>query len=311
MKKHLLIFFLSIATLGATAQKYNAHGFIIPEKSLRTNFASTYEAKGYINNMLDKISWQENFQVREQNGINNAYATIIRNERYIVYDNKFLENIDRYAGTKLASISVLAHEMGHHYYNHVVNGAGSSLDKELEADYFSGYMMNKMGASLSEAEAAMSQIASPSASSTHPGKTDRLNAIAKGWNSSTISKSGAPVSIPAPAPSPTRRREQQRRDQQQQPPQQPTTSTADATWIQLSLYGNENMTVYLSDDGRTFNTADLKNSEPFVFKYDMYEYGWLRFGNNRNAKTYKLYHGRDYAIVWNRRTNNWSLLEIS
>jgi hypothetical protein len=307
MKKHLLIFFLSIATLGATAQKYNAHGFIIPEKSLRTNFASTYEAKGYINNMLDKISWQENFQVREQNGINNAYATIIRNERYIVYDNKFLENIDRYAGTKLASISVLAHEMGHHYYNHVVNGSGSSLDKELEADFFSGYIMAKMGATLEEAEAAMSTIASPYASSTHPGKADRLNAIARGWNSSGISQEPPQVKIPAPAPTPTRR--EQRRGQQQQPPQQPTTSTNDAEWIHLSLYGNSDLNVLLSDDGRQFQKAAIKTSEPFVFKYDVYDYGWLKFGNN--GKIFKLYHGRDYAIVFNRRTNNWTVVEIS
>jgi hypothetical protein len=309
MKKHLLILILFISSLGAGAQTYNSEGIIIPPKSLRSDFASTYEAGGYINNMLDKISWQENFQIREQNGINNAYATIIRNQRYIVYDNKFLESLDRYAGTKWASISVLAHEVGHHYFNHVVNGAGSSLDKELEADYFSGYIMARLGASLDEAEAAMSQIASPNASSTHPGKADRLNAIAKGWNSQSISQAGAPVTVP-PAPVPSRRRDQQqRRDQQPQPPQQPTSTTNDAEWIQLSLYGNSELNVLLSDDGRQFQKAAIKTSEPFVFKYDIYDYGWLKFGNN--GKTYKLYHGRDYAIVWNRRTGNWSLVEIS
>jgi hypothetical protein len=308
MKKHLLIIFLFVASLGAGAQKnYNAHGFIIPQKSLRTNFASVYEAKGYINNMLDKINWQENFQVRQQNGINNAYATIIRNERYIVYDNHFLENIDHYAGTKLASISVLAHEMGHHYYNHVVNGSGSSLDKELEADFFSGYIMAKMGASLDEAEAAMSTIASPYASSTHPGKADRLNAIARGWNSAGISQGAPQVKVPAPTPTPDRR--EQRRGQQQQQPQQPTTSNNDAEWIHLSQYSNSNMNVLLSDDGRTFQNAAIKTNEPFVFKYDVYDYGWLKFGNN--GRVYKLYHGRDYAIVYSRRTRQWTLVEIT
>src|SRR5688572_350331 len=161
MKKLLLSLLLFTGSLGVMAQHSNQCGFINPPVSLQSNFASVYEAKSYINSMLDHINWQQNFQVREQNGINNAYATVIRNQRYIVYDNRFLEKLDSYAGTKWASISVLAHEMGHHYYNHVLNNSGSSPSKELEADFFSGYVMAKMGAGLEEAKAAMSKIASP------------------------------------------------------------------------------------------------------------------------------------------------------
>ncbi|MEI9946334.1 MAG: M48 family metalloprotease [Chitinophagaceae bacterium] len=70
------------------------------------------------------------FNVREQNGIRNAYATIISQKRWIVYDNNFLEDIDAYAATKWASVSILAHEMGHHYYNHVVSSTGSNPVKK-------------------------------------------------------------------------------------------------------------------------------------------------------------------------------------
>ena len=157
MKKLLLAICFLGGSIAAMAQKVNDCGFIIPPASMRSDFSSVYEAGGYINNMLDHISWQENFQVREQNGMNNAYATIIRGQRYIVYDNHFLENLDQYAGTKWASISVLAHEVGHHYHNHMVSGTGSTLPKELEADYFSGYVMAKMGASLEEAKARFEQ----------------------------------------------------------------------------------------------------------------------------------------------------------
>ena len=299
MKKLLLALLLFTGSMTATAQKHdhnhNEHGFIIPPPSLRSNFASVYEAKGYINNMLDHINWQQNFQVREQNGINNAYATIINNQRYIVYDNRFLEALDRYAGTKWASISVLAHEMGHHYYNHMVNG-GSSVPKEIEADYFSGYVMAKMGASLEEAKAAMSQIASPRASASHPAKNDRLDAIARGWNSASGVKTETTTKNPVPV-----------QKQKQKQKQKPAPSENDASWIHLSLYGNSNMTVSLSDDGQQFTQAELKTTQPFVFKFEVYEYGWLRLG----SKTYKLYHGRDYAIVWNRRTNSWTVMEVS
>jgi hypothetical protein len=143
----------------AEAQKVNQCGILIPPKRLSSTFSSVYEARDYINTMLDSINWKQNFTVREQIGINNAYATIINNKRYIIYDNDFLENLDEYARTKWASVSVLAHEMGHHYRNHVIDSKGSTPPKEIEADYFSGYVMEKLGATLSEARAAMNQIA--------------------------------------------------------------------------------------------------------------------------------------------------------
>src|SRR6187402_789297 len=140
MKNIILILLVFIGSI-TSAQKVNQCGIIVPPASLRSQFSSVYEAKSYVDDMLQKINWRENFELREQNGIDNAYATIIRNQRFIVYDNRFLESLDRYARTKWASISVLAHEMGHHYRNHVVSGAGSTPPKELEADYFSGYVM--------------------------------------------------------------------------------------------------------------------------------------------------------------------------
>lgn len=295
MKKLLLILFLSGTSFLAAAQSFNQCGYLIPPTSLRSNFASVYEASSYVNNMLGHVNWKENFQVRERNGINNAYATIIGNQRYIVYDNRFLESLDQYAGTKWASISVLAHEVGHHYHNHTVNGSGSSVPKELEADYFSGYMMAKMGASLDEAKAAMSQIASPNASASHPGKNDRLNAIANGWRSASGSTNKTVEKNPAPAP---------------QPKQKTTTISNDASWINLTLRANSNMNVLLSDDGRNFSKAQLKTNKPFVFKFEIYEYGWLRLGNNFNAKTYKLYHGKNYSITWNSRMGSWIVMEV-
>jgi hypothetical protein len=310
MKKLLLVLSFIAGGFGVMAQTSNQCGFIKPPTSLISNFASVYEAHSYIDDMTSKLNWQENFQVREQNGINNAYATIIRNQRFIVYDNHFLEQLDSYAGTQWASISVLAHEMGHHYYNHMLNAGGSTPSKELEADYFSGYIMAKMGATMQEAEAAMSKIASPVASSTHPGKTDRLNAITKGWNAGNGGSVQTTPSYPVPGQT-TSRIPTQNRTQQREPTnsnREPVNTNNDASWIHLSLYGSNGMTVYLSDDGRNFSTAAIKTNEAFVFKYDVYEYGWLRFGNN--GKIYKLFHGRDYAIAWSRRLNNWTVVEI-
>lgn len=275
------------------AQRVNQCGFIIPPAGATSNFQSVYEAGAYVDRMLDSINWKENFNIREQAGINNAYATIIRNQRYIVYDNAFLENLDSYARTKWASLSVMAHEMGHHYRNHVVDARGSTPAKEIEADYFSGYVMAKMGASLNEAMAAMQNIASERASSTHPAKANRLTAITQGWN--YAKGIGNPSTNPNPAP---------------QPQQNPPPPATDASWIYLSLYGNADMTVYLSDDNKNFTPVPLKPTQPFVFKFEIYNHGWLRFANNANARRYQLQHGKDYAIIWSRRSNGWVVTAV-
>lgn len=302
MKRLLGILAILVYHLAGAQQRVNQCGIIVPPQRITgSNFSSVYEAGQYVNTMLDSINWKENFLLREQNGINNAYATIIRNKRYIVYDNNFLENLDSYARTKWASISVLAHEMGHHYRNHVLDATGSTPPKEIEADYFSGYVMEKLGATLNEAIAAMEQIASPRASSSHPAKADRLAAITRGWNyargvtNTGPSTGGSPAPTPNPAP---------------QPQQNPPPPASDASWIYLSLYGNSDMTVYLSDDGKNFQAVPLKTTQPFVFKFEVYNYGWLRFANDARARTYRLNHNKDYAIVWSRRTNTWTIVEV-
>jgi hypothetical protein len=155
--------------------------------------------------------------------------------------------------------------------------------------------MAKLGATLNEAKAAMEQIATPRASSSHPAKADRLNAIANGWGYAKGLTQTTTGGTTSPTPQP-----------QQNPPPAPN----DASWIYLSLYGNNEMTVYLSDDGKTYSAVPLKTTQPFVFKFEVYNYGWLRFSSSNNTRTFRLLHGRDYAIIWSRRTNGWTIIEV-
>jgi hypothetical protein len=309
MKKYFLLIcvLLSLVSFG---QKVNQCGFVIPPKTPNSTstFSSVYEAKNIVDGMLTNIKWQENFQLREQYGINNAYATIIQNRRYIVYDNDFLENLDSYAGTDWASISVLAHEMGHHYYNHVISSSGSTPPKEIEADYFSGYVMARMGASLDQAEAAMNKLGTDQASATHPRKTDRLNAITKGWNygnNVTPPQDNNPATNPGTNPNtyPDPNTNYPKNDNRN------TTNDA-ASWIYLTHSSKEDIQVELSDDSRSFQQATLKAGEPFVFKFEIYNYGWLRLRQLRGEKIYRLYHSRDYTIQWSRKQQSWVVVEI-
>lgn len=317
MKKYYLLAAaaLCLSFTYVSAQKITGCGFKVPPRSLITSrFQSVYEAKDILKTMLDTIQWKENFSVREQNGIRNAYATIINQARWIVYDNDFLEDIDAYASTKWASISVLAHEMGHHYYNHVVSNTGSTPPKEIEADAFSGYIMAKLGATLEQSIAAMKAIASDQASSSHPGKTDRINAITKGWNAAKSTVAGNTNNYPentnsrpttTPAPQPTY-------PNPVPPTNSGNTSTPqnDPSWIALTIQSNKTETILLSDDGRNFQQVQIPAGQAFVFKFEIYNYGWLRLKYFNGYRTFKLKHGKDYAVLWNRRGNNWTVVEV-
>jgi hypothetical protein len=297
-----LILFISTT---ADAQKVSGCGYIIPPKQLfKTKFQSVYEASGIVKEMLDSVKWKENFTLKEQNGMNNAYATIINRTRWIVYDNDFLENLDAYANTKWASISVLAHEMGHHYYNHVVSGKGSTVPTEIEADYFSGYAMAKYGASLDQSIAAMQSIATDKASST------------RGWNAAKAASTGNAGNNPAPPVNPPAPSTPTPATPAPNPPatgggmDTNTDPNTDPSWIALSIQSNKTETVQLSDDGKRFQSAEIKANEPFVFKFEIYPYGWLRLKYYNGYRTYKLMHGKDYNILWNRRTKNWTVVEV-
>ncbi len=318
MKKKFLFslcFVFCLALSSIQAQKITGCGFKVPPRSLlKTKFQSVYEARAILSSMLDTIQWQENFSIREQNGIRNAYATIINQVRWIIYDNDFLEDIDAYASTKWASISVLAHEMGHHYYNHVVNSGGSTPPKEIEADAFSGYVMAKLGASLPQSVAAMQAIASDRASSSHPAKRDRVHAITNGWNSANATATNPtnpsnPVPTIPTTPNPTNPTNSNPTNPN---PTNPGNSNADndPSWIGLTIQSNKTETVLLSDDGKKFQQAEIKAGEPFIFKFDIYNYGWLQLKYFNGYRTYKLMHGKDYSILWNRRTGNWVVMEV-
>lgn len=87
-----------------------------------------------------------------------------------------------------SSISILAHEIGHHLQGHTLSNSGSRPPIELEADKFSGFVLAKMGASLEDAQSAILHLVSDNASHSHPGRSARLDAIAFGFKEGQANK---------------------------------------------------------------------------------------------------------------------------
>ena len=151
------------------------------------SFASNAHAEGAVDRILKPLGLRRNFVLISCPSINNAVAVTYNDGiRYIVYDNAFMQRVSRSSNTDWASLSILAHELGHHLQGHTLRRVSLQQRRmnELEADEFSGFVMFKLGASLAQAQAATNTLrdVGDEESSTHPKKWRRLEAIKAGYD---------------------------------------------------------------------------------------------------------------------------------
>ena len=172
MKNKLLSFFVSLLLTGLL---YSQDKEFEP-----VGINSVNEAAVMANQIVKAAGLKANFKIAEAE-VPNAMAVVHEGKRFILYNPQFISLLTRATGTKWAAVSVLAHEIGHHLYSSAVNKGKTPLVTETEADLFSGFVLQKMGATLQEAQAAMKVLGSRYATRTHPGRDDRMDAIATGW----------------------------------------------------------------------------------------------------------------------------------
>jgi hypothetical protein len=103
----------------------------------------------------------------------------------IVIDEKWLDDYVRATGTSWAKTAALAHELGHIYNEHIYHTDGKDKwHREYSADFFSGYCLYNMGASLCEAQALIQVMCEDydyEDYSSHPSRQYRLQAIREGF----------------------------------------------------------------------------------------------------------------------------------
>jgi hypothetical protein len=129
------------------------------------------------------LSITPTFQIFIAEDEDNAYATVAGGKKILVVDVGFLEKLDGIAGTQWAAIQVIAHEVGHH-----IAGFGPTPHKsELNADYWSGQAVQRLGAALKASTAAILAVGTDFDTASHPKKTTRAAIIERGW---TDSKNG-------------------------------------------------------------------------------------------------------------------------
>jgi hypothetical protein len=163
------------------------------------NFSESSNALMVVREILDVEGLTKNFVVMADGDTPNVAASIRGTERYITYNPNFFAEIKSGTGTNWSVYGVMAHQIAHHLIYHTSEPDGIRHDLELEADQYSGFILGKLGATLEQAQACMKLINSDQGSSTHPPKSQRLEAIQMGWEVGSSIAQPDPTPFPQPA----------------------------------------------------------------------------------------------------------------
>ena len=203
-------YLLLILVIPIINHSQNKSGLEICVSLQSNNFTTDKLADSALNKVLSVTGLSKNFVLMPCDEISNAIATSYKGVRYILYDKNFMKLITEKTND-WSNLSILAHEVGHHVNGHALDltmykivEPSTIKDKhkqELEADEFSGFVLQKLGATLSQAQAVMNKFSSDEDDtySTHPSREKRLNAIKIGFDKSfKMSSSNETISIKKP-----------------------------------------------------------------------------------------------------------------
>lgn len=157
-----------------------------------SNFMSEEDVNRLVSEMLGRIGAMNRYIVMGCTQVDNCQATVVDGRPYILYNPQFLQSVRwlDFSSKQLPTVqardwetlTILAHELGHHINNHLTNPlpGATGADMELEADRSAGFMIYLMGGSLAQASSAYAQVAEKGGY-THPGRLPRLEALRKGY----------------------------------------------------------------------------------------------------------------------------------
>jgi hypothetical protein len=168
------------------------------------HFTTDADAKAVVDLLLSQFDLKSNYDVfvtDDSSAVPNAQAFYDpdRKRHQIVFNRKFVDLIrDRAGGTPWALYGIAAHEIAHlmalHYERKL-----DYYTQELEADYFAGFALGKMGVpSYDEAVSFIRALPSPFGNITHPPRARRLAAMGAGW-AAAVGAEAPPVATSAAA----------------------------------------------------------------------------------------------------------------
>jgi SepF-like predicted cell division protein (DUF552 family) len=172
--------FCQFSVDGGWSNKPSA-GFLNKESSYIVRKASLKDKSGIpeiISKIEKSLSISVPIDVYIAEDEDNASATIMNGKKVIIADVDFLDEINSTSKTEWGAIQVLAHEVGHH----IAGFDSDSHRGELNADYWSGQVLQRLGAARSASTRAILAVGTDFDTNSHPAKNKRAKIIAQGWD---------------------------------------------------------------------------------------------------------------------------------
>ena len=199
----LLLLFIPLVSFGQKSNDADALKLCVALQS--NNFTTDVEAEDAVNKILSVIGASQKPVLQACSNINNAVAAVYKGQRYILYDRDFMNSLTAGSNKYWSNMFILAHEVGHHINGHsldIILYANDVIDpksleerrkQELEADEFAGFVLAKLGASLSQTSKVLSNLPriSNENSSTHPSKYKRISSVKVGYKKGEIPNKGS------------------------------------------------------------------------------------------------------------------------
>jgi hypothetical protein len=110
----------------------------------------------------------------------NAFATVADGRRLLVIDEGFLRGANRKAESDWAAVEIIAHEVGHH----IAGFVDDPYACELNADYWSGQTLQRLGSDEAAAKSAILAVGNETDTPSHPNKFARAAVVSAGWQDS-------------------------------------------------------------------------------------------------------------------------------
>jgi hypothetical protein len=179
-----LLLLLAHPAIGQTREHVLGGRALAPGAAARkiTSTAGSDGARAVVQRIISVIGIPlTNFEVRASNDVANAEATTENGgrDRLILYNPQWMEGL-KSSTSNWSDWVVLAHEVGHHVAFHM-DPSFPNHDAELQADYFAGFILNKLGAPLADVQLAMAMVSTDEPTDSHPAKALRVAEVKKGW----------------------------------------------------------------------------------------------------------------------------------
>lgn len=201
-----------VEAIASTLQACSYDGRPVEAKAATLDGTAPNDCVVAVKKVMDFTGLPANFTV-VSGPVDNAAAVILLDQnkvprRVIAFNPKFMADARaQVGGNDWGPISIMAHEIAHHLSGHTIVPGGSRPEIELEADKFSGFVLQKMGASRADATMMILKVGNVHGTPTHPDKQRRAEAITQGWNESCLQERGtgcdggnAGTGVPATGP---------------------------------------------------------------------------------------------------------------